>query len=199
MARQQEIGNAFFDRVLVPAAPTHQLSIRHTRLHQQLMQIPQRLCRFLCVFFQQILRFWRCFGEGGQAELCIPSAHLFFFSVLPLLLRFFGVKGGRGVGGTQTSPLNCTMAFHSSRGSTFTKNSGFSSISTRSSSASRGCRGKAAGSCLQALRAHVKKLRVKSFIFFFLFAFSGGSVFACESEAFGCVEIGRWVVCAVEV
>ena len=40
------------------------------------------------------------------------------------------------------------------------------SASTISSSASRGCKGKDAGFVLQALIAQVRKLRVKSFIFF---------------------------------
>lgn len=69
-----------------------------------------------------------------------------------------------------TSSPRLLIAFHSRRGNTLTRNSGFNSISTRSSSASRGCRGNAAGSCLQALRAQVRKLRVRSFIFLFLFA-----------------------------
>ena len=64
-----------------------------------------------------------------------------------------------------TSSAKLLMAFQSNLGNTLTKNSGFKSWSTRSSSASRGCRGKAAVSCLQALRAQVRKLRVRSFIF----------------------------------
>lgn len=70
-----------------------------------------------------------------------------------------GVRRGR-----HTSSLKLLIAFQSNLGNTLTRNSGFTSCSTRSSSASRGCRGKAAGSCLQALRAQVRKLRVRSFI-----------------------------------
>ena len=88
-----------------------------------------------------------------------------------------------------TSSAKLLMAFQSNLGNTLTKNSGFKSWSTRSSSASRGCRGKAAVSCLQALRAQVRKLRVRSFIFVFavssLFAFVCGIGWMCMLVLFG--------------
>lgn len=67
-------------------------------------------------------------------------------------------------------------------------NSGFSCNSTCSSSASLGCKGKAEAVCLHCLRAQVRKLRVRSFIFFFfcrsrLSLFSPDCVVTC---------IGRW-------
>ena len=59
------------------------------------------------------------------------------------------------------------MASQSSRGSMFLMKSVFRSISICSSSASLGWRGKAAEAeeDLQVLRAQVRKLRVRSFIF----------------------------------
>jgi hypothetical protein len=63
-----------------------------------------------------------------------------------------------------TSPHNPLSASHSTLGMMFLTNSGCSSTSTISSSTSLGWRGKAAFVDLQALRAQVRKLRVRSFI-----------------------------------
>jgi hypothetical protein len=60
------------------------------------------------------------------------------------------------------SPLN---APHSTLGNMFLRNSGWMSCSTISSSASLGWSGKARFVDLQALRAQVRKLSVRSFIF----------------------------------
>lgn len=79
-------------------------------------------------------------------------------------------------GGHRTS---CEIVFNASQlilGSMFWMSSGLISVSTCSSSASFGWRGKAAGSVLQVLRAQQRKLRVRSFIFarsFFLDVSSG--------------------------
>ena len=59
----------------------------------------------------------------------------------------------------------------------FFKKARLMSDSTISSSASRGCRGKEAGEDLHALMAQVRKLRVRSFIFFFF----GGVGRVCAS------------------
>ena len=64
-----------------------------------------------------------------------------------------------------TSFANVFMASQSNLGSMFLMKTGFSSISTCSSSASFGCSGKASALDLHVLRAHVKKLSVRSFIF----------------------------------
>lgn len=62
--------------------------------------------------------------------------------------------------------LHITLnSFHRMRGRMFFRNARFTSASTISSSASRGCRGKDAGFVLQALMAQVRKLRVRSFMF----------------------------------
>lgn len=60
--------------------------------------------------------------------------------------------------------VNVFMASHSSLGSMFLMKRTFMSISTCSSSASFGWSGKAAGVDLHVLRAHVRKLRVSTFI-----------------------------------
>lgn len=39
MTRQQEIGNALFDRVLMSTMPANQFSVGNTRFHQQCMQV----------------------------------------------------------------------------------------------------------------------------------------------------------------
>lgn len=78
---------------------------------------------------------------------------------------------------------------------------GFRSNSTCSSSASLGCRGKADCVCLQALRAQVRKFRVRSFIFLLSFLYiclSGrfvGLVGLVEVD--GLIETGAWVGRAV--
>ena len=62
---------------------------------------------------------------------------------------------------------SCEIVFRASQfslGSMFWMSSGLISASTCSSSASLGCRGKAAGLVLQVLRAQQRKLRVRSFI-----------------------------------
>lgn len=76
--------------------------------------------------------------------------------------------GVGAVGGSSGRPssLHITLnSFHRMRGKMFFRNARFTSASTISSSASRGCRGKDAGFVLQALMAQVRKLRVRSFIF----------------------------------
>lgn len=66
--------------------------------------------------------------------------------------------------GSPSSSVTTLNASHSTLGSTFLRNSVFNSASTISSSASRGCKGNAAGSALHAFRAQVRKFRVRIFI-----------------------------------
>jgi len=40
MTREQEVRDPLLDRIFVPAIPTHQLPLRHLRLHQQLVPAP---------------------------------------------------------------------------------------------------------------------------------------------------------------
>lgn len=76
------------------------------------------------------------------------------------------LKGGvlRECVAWRTSEASVLNASHSRRGRMLRMNGGFRSVSTTSSSASRGWSGKAAGLDLQALRAQVRKLRVRSFM-----------------------------------
>jgi hypothetical protein len=69
---------------------------------------------------------------------------------------------------------------HINLGKMFCKNNKLRSVSTISSSASRGCKGKEAGFVLQVFMAQVRKLRVRSFIF----DGDGGLGFGCGC---GCV------------
>lgn len=57
------------------------------------------------------------------------------------------------------------ISSHINRGKMFFRKATLMSVSTTSSSASRGWRGKADGVDLQDLMAQVRKLRVRSFIF----------------------------------
>lgn len=63
-----------------------------------------------------------------------------------------------------TSEAMTLISSHIRRGRMFLRKGRLRSVSTISSSASRGCRGKEAGLVLQVLMAQVRKLRVRSFI-----------------------------------
>lgn len=43
VAWQQKVGDSFADGVLVPAAGAHELALHHLRLHEQAVQVRQRL------------------------------------------------------------------------------------------------------------------------------------------------------------
>ena len=79
-------------------------------------------------------------------------------------------------------PLNSS---HMILGSMFLRKARLTSASTISSSASRGWRGKDAGLVLQVLMAHVRKLRVRSFIL---------CVLLRKSVGFSAFEFRRFVV-----
>lgn len=68
-----------------------------------------------------------------------------------------------------TSCVSVFIASQSNLGKIFVMKSGLRSISICSSSASFGCRGKAAVVDLHVLRAQVRKLSVSSFIFAIFF------------------------------
>jgi hypothetical protein len=73
---------------------------------------------------------------------------------------------GKGRGGDgHTSDDIIRNSSHINLGRMFCKNTKLMSVSTISSSASRGCKGKEAGFVLQVFMAQVRKLRVRSFIF----------------------------------
>src|SRR5262249_6055774 len=74
-------------------------------------------------------------------------------------------SGGSSLRPGRPSSLHIVFsACHSRRGRMLCRNSGLKSISMISSSASLGWRGKAVGGGLQALRAEVREVRVRSFI-----------------------------------
>ena len=81
-------------------------------------------------------------------------------------------------------PLNSS---HMILGSMFLRKARLTSASTISSSASRGWRGKDAGLVLQVLMAHVRKLRVRSFILWVLLQLQ-------KSVGFGAFELRRFAV-----
>jgi hypothetical protein len=177
MTRQQEIRNPLLDRILVLAAPTNQLATLHASLHKKRVQILQSLRRLIVVCHQNFgLRdhVWKT----GQAELlerkkCRVSQSDLDYSERG---RISLALGGLEIFFRFTS---CEIVFKASQlslGSMFWMSSGLISASTCSSSASLGCRGKAAGFVLQVLRAQQRKLRVRSFILkcvFFLKQFRG--------------------------
>jgi hypothetical protein len=68
--------------------------------------------------------------------------------------------------GACTSAVIVRNSSHINRGNMFFRKGRFRSVSTISSSASRGWSGKDAGEVLHAFMAQVRKLRVRSFIFF---------------------------------
>lgn len=74
-------------------------------------------------------------------------------------------KKGKKIEEEHTSLQIPLRSSHNILGSIFFKKARLTSVSTISSSASRGCRGKDAGFVLQVLMAQVRKLRVRSFIF----------------------------------
>jgi len=102
----------------------------------------------------------------------IMFSRMYCFDLFSFLF-FLGVKEFKHT--SRHIALNCS---HISLGSIFFKKGRLTSASTISSSASRGCRGKDAGFVLQVLMAQVRKLRVKSFIFYLFFS----SLFAEEGS-----------------
>lgn len=68
VARQQKVRNPLLNRILVLAAAADQLAVLHVHLHQQRVQVLQRLRR-LALFRHEILRVRRAFGQAGETEL----------------------------------------------------------------------------------------------------------------------------------
>lgn len=66
MARQEEVGDAVLDGVLVAAVTAHELAFHHLGLHEQLVQLLEEL-------FVRLEVLWRggLLGEGGEAELVV--------------------------------------------------------------------------------------------------------------------------------
>lgn len=64
MTGQQEIGDSFLDRVLMPTVPAGELSARDARLHEQSVQILERLRR-LATFVDERLCGWWLGGQVG--------------------------------------------------------------------------------------------------------------------------------------
>ncbi|KAL6164371.1 hypothetical protein ACJQWK_10036 [Exserohilum turcicum] len=122
-------------------------------------------------------------GRPSYSRYIYPLENLFFFS--PWCIE------NEVQSNNHTSLQMPRNSSHKIRGKMFFRNARLTSVSTISSSASRGCSGKEAGFVLHVLMAQVRKLRVRSFIFFFflLYAssvfFGGGGVRRCTRE--------RWV------
>lgn len=75
MVRQQEVGDAVLDPVLVPAVPAHHLALLDLRLEEQRVEIAQGLVALLRLFVRGrggICEFWLCGGDVGEAELVVP-------------------------------------------------------------------------------------------------------------------------------
>lgn len=68
MTRQQEIRNSLLDGILMLTAAADQLAALHARIHEQRVQILQRLRR-LAFLRHQVVWFRRWGWEGGEAEL----------------------------------------------------------------------------------------------------------------------------------
>lgn len=156
MTRQQKIRNPLLNSILMSTIPTLQPPLRNPRLHQQRMQIPQNLRR-LSIFILQFFRRGCLCWEIRQSKL--PT--ILFVSHTNSSFETDEVSGR----GDFTSAARLFIASQSNLGNIFVMNRGFRSISICSSSASFGWRGNAAGVDLQVLRAQVRKLRVRSFIF----------------------------------
>lgn len=68
MTRQQEVGDAFPYRILMPTVTTNQLSLHDLRLHQEFVQLLQHLLiRF------QLFQRGRLIGQCGEAQLFLSS------------------------------------------------------------------------------------------------------------------------------
>lgn len=162
MPRQQKIRNPLLHRVLVPAAPAHQLALLYARLQQQLVQISRRLtrllvrwllalCYFLDAAFDEVVWCGCCGWEVWEAELMGVSIGTW---------QSVGVGRDRG----RTSLLMMRSSSHINRGRMFFKKGRLRLASTISSSESLGWRGKEEACVLQALIAQVRKLSVRSFM-----------------------------------
>ena len=95
-----------------------------------------------------------------------------------------GWDGGEG---KSTSAAVTVSAAQSTLGKTLYINFGFSSMVSETSSHSFGWRGKEAEVDLQALTAQVRKLRVRTFIFWGAYAYGGAEVVdgVCEEVVYG--------------
>ena len=63
---QKEVGDAFPDGVLVAAAAAHQLALHDLRLHEQAVQVLERLLVRL-----ELLDRGRVLWQGGEAQLFV--------------------------------------------------------------------------------------------------------------------------------
>ena len=174
MPRQQEIRNPLFDRILVPAAPAHQLALLYARFQQHAVQVFRRLagllvhlrtgrCGCYCLargsgVLDEVGGCGWCWGEVWEAELgvCISACSR-------VRMVWYERLFGEGRGG-RTSLQIVRSSSHINRGKMFFRNGRLTSASWISSSTSRGWRGKLEACVLQVLMAQVRKLRVRSFI-----------------------------------
>jgi len=159
MTRQEKVGYPLLDGVLVLAVPAHQLPLRHLRLDQQFVQIPQH-----SFVGTKLLRRRRLVRQVRKAQLILGESA---FSQHP---RNRFPQGTctyiyEHAHASLTSRAVIFSAAQSSRGSTFVSNSRFGAmLSSCTSSASLGCSGNEAVVDLHALTAQVRKLRLRIFI-----------------------------------
>lgn len=64
MTRQEKVGNAVLDGVLVPAVTAHELALHHLGLHKQLVELLKESLVGLEILWRGGL-----LGERGKAEL----------------------------------------------------------------------------------------------------------------------------------
>lgn len=70
MRRKQEIRDPLFDHVLVSTVPAHQLPVRDRRLHEQDMQVLERLR----VVVREVFCFGGCWRQVWETELWVTQS-----------------------------------------------------------------------------------------------------------------------------
>lgn len=65
MSRQQKVRNPLFDCILMPTAPTHQLSLLYARLEEYAVEILGRLAWLFVSLCECLRGSFCCIGGGG--------------------------------------------------------------------------------------------------------------------------------------